>query len=253
MSYILEALKKLEQKRHQEEAPKALTFRGDLAKETKRKRSFWPYIVIALLVINGGLLSLWAGFWRSADTSRHQRSAEPRSAPHNTPSQVPVLSTPSVRQTTPSPGPPPKISEKTSEIQPQAPAGKTLSQPSARPSSPSKTEEAVPAKPARPRESSPSRPEPHAKVRTERKTAPDGRIHNVKDLPPDIRNGLPELKMSVHFFDTDPQGRFAIINNRTLKEGMAVTPGLKLETITATGVVLNAQGHRFLLRINENL
>ena len=59
--------------------------------------------------------------------------------------------------------------------------------------------------------------------------------------------------MNVHYYSDESRGRFVSINNITLTEGQSLNPGLKVEQITREGVILNYQGHRFILMINQNL
>jgi hypothetical protein len=51
VSYILEALKKLEQKRQRERMPDLLSFQGNVARVNK-KRPLWPFIVVGLILLN---------------------------------------------------------------------------------------------------------------------------------------------------------------------------------------------------------
>ena len=51
MSYILEALKKVEQKREQEERPRSPNFSDESVRPGK-KRIIWPYVLIAALLVN---------------------------------------------------------------------------------------------------------------------------------------------------------------------------------------------------------
>ncbi len=64
MSYILEALKKIDQKREQKDQTKSLTFLGTVVPEAK-KRPRWVYPVIAALLLNAGVMIWWIGPWRS--------------------------------------------------------------------------------------------------------------------------------------------------------------------------------------------
>lgn len=64
MSYILEALKKIDQKREQKDQTKSLTFLGTMVPES-RKRPRWVYPVIAALLLNAGVMIWWIGPWRS--------------------------------------------------------------------------------------------------------------------------------------------------------------------------------------------
>ncbi len=51
MSYILEALKKLERERHREKIPDLLA-RQEEAYPVKKRRLFWPYIIAGLVFLN---------------------------------------------------------------------------------------------------------------------------------------------------------------------------------------------------------
>jgi hypothetical protein len=64
MSYILEALKKFEQKREQRDLAKSLMFFGAAGPES-RKRPFWPYLLVVALLLNAGIMIWWIGPWRS--------------------------------------------------------------------------------------------------------------------------------------------------------------------------------------------
>jgi general secretion pathway protein B len=77
-------------------------------------------------------------------------------------------------------------------------------------------------------------------------------VLEFKELPAAIKDSLPELKMSAHYYTAEPQARFTRINDFNLKEGQALTTGVKLEEITPEGVVLSYQGYRFRMGINES-
>ncbi|MBA4392124.1 MAG: hypothetical protein C0407_01095 [Desulfobacca sp.] len=64
MSYILDALKKFEQKREHNDPTKSLTFLGAQVPEPKR-RPWWPYPIIAALLLNAGIMIWLIGPWRS--------------------------------------------------------------------------------------------------------------------------------------------------------------------------------------------
>ena len=76
MSYILEGLKKLEQKRKQEEKPPhLLTFQVDSAEKPARS-SMWPYVLVAVLLLNAGVMIWWIGPWQSTE----RKTPAPQSA-----------------------------------------------------------------------------------------------------------------------------------------------------------------------------
>ena len=65
------------------------------------------------------------------------------------------------------------------------------------------------------------------------------------ELPYAQRREIPELKLSMHVYGSDPAKRFVIINGNRQVEGDEVE-SLKLIEIRADGVVFEHQGQRFL-------
>ena len=68
MSYILDALRKLEQDRQHAEPLTFLTFQGQASKKRKRHR-LWPYLLVVVLMLNAGVIFWWIGPWRSPGKS----------------------------------------------------------------------------------------------------------------------------------------------------------------------------------------
>jgi general secretion pathway protein B len=230
MSYIFEALKKLEQKRQREGASRLLMVTGEVAPERKRWPS-WPLPVLAtLLLLNAGVMIWWIRPW-----TRHQQPA---------PTQPPAV------QVGASVAPvaiPPRVEEQDrSRDAKEVPELKTASR-SAAPvarkedSDISRTKHAPATRP--------TNPEPQ--VRSESRVVAAGRVLDLKELPPAIRSSLPDLKISAHYYTVERQSRFTKINEQTLREGQVFAPGVKLEEITPDGVVLGFQGYRFQMGINE--
>jgi general secretion pathway protein B len=248
MSYILEALKKLEQKRQEEETPSLLTPQRNAA-PVRKKRPFWPYIVSGIVLLNIMLVGLlfWIGPLKKSppipppqSQVAHEKTQPPQtSAPlvkkeepivetekaFSPPEQKDVTQSPPGQASPPAPVPmkaiPETIQPRTIAVQPTPPI-----KPSAEPS----PREVKPVKPAK----------------------PSTKVVSIKELPNDLRSKLPELKMTVHSYTEQAQSRFVVINNSTAREGQFVNGELKLEQITPNGVILNYQGHRFSLGINEN-
>jgi general secretion pathway protein B len=67
----------------------------------------------------------------------------------------------------------------------------------------------------------------------------------VGDLPLAIQQELPLMTISVHAYSARPADRMVGINNRMLREGDSVAPGLKLEQITPEGMVFGYKGYSF--------
>lgn len=231
MSYILEALKKLEQKRQQEGAPNLLTLQGGTA-SARKKRTLWPFVISGIVILNIAiiLLFLLVGPWKN---TAHSPPAQPQVARDMTSS--PLTSPLPRKKDEP-------IVEPKKDILPPAPvlpSKKSVSEP--------------PPSKAAPVQESPLSKTPNEQPATPTKPVqPSKKVLTIKELPADIKNKLSELKMTVHSYNDQPQSRFAVINNTTVREGQSVNNELKLEQITKNGVVLNYQGHRFSLSINEN-
>jgi general secretion pathway protein B len=238
MSYILEGLKKLEQKRRQEEGISGLpVFREEKTSRPDRP-VVWLYLLFIGLVLNAGVMVWWLGPWRSADyTSRsHPATAAPatkvvKSSPvENKTQSIPI----------PREGPQPsKVIEPPSQT-PVVEKSKEILLPASK----------KPPAPRIPSGNTPSKPEPPSPALT--KVIPEGPIVRLNDLPAEIKKNLPSIKLSVHYYNMDKQARFAIINDRTLHEGETLGEGLRVVEINPEGTVLNFRGHRFLITINDN-
>jgi len=237
MSYILEGLKKLEQKRRQEtRKPGFLSFRAESARRAQRAMK-WPYLLFIALLLNAGIIVWWMAPWRSAGRP---------------PLAQPALPGPSVKAAAPKPlefknqsplprrePAPPKV---VSEL-PKKPAVEKTKE------SPPSVEQKKPA-PKKPPESEPASPE--SKLSVVSKVITDGPIVRLNALPSEIKKSLPVLRMSVHYYSPDKQSRFVTINDRTLHEGETISEGLRVLEINPDGVVLFYKGHRFLVSVNEN-
>lgn len=53
------------------------------------------------------------------------------------------------------------------------------------------------------------------------------------------------MTISVHAYSGNPGKRLVGINNRILREGEYVVPGLKLEQITPDGMIFSYKGYSF--------
>ena len=232
MSYIFDALKKLEQKRQREGVSRLLMVTGGVAPERK-KWPIWPIPVLsALLLLNAGIMIWWTRPWTPPEKL--------------TPTQPPALYEKRVSEV-------PATTPQGAEEQERPSDAKEVAKPKAAsgPASPvagkeapniSRTEQAPATRSASPK----------PQVRSERPLAADGRVLGLKELPPAIRSGLPDFKISAHYYTPEPHSRFTKINEQTLREGQVLTPDLKLEEITPEGVVLSHKGYRFQVGISEN-
>lgn len=237
MSYILEGLKKLEQKRRQEtRLPGLLTFREDNTRRPKRP-IVWPYLLFIALLLNAGIIIWWIGPWRSWGHS---------DLPH------PTISGQTVKPFTSKPV---EFKNQNMVISRKEPPPPKVIHASPKTPAPEKTKETIPPvvkKSPAPKVALGTVPVSTESQSSNNKVAPDGRVLKLSDLPSEIKKSLPSLKMSVHFYSPDNQSRFVTINDRTLHEGEILSEGLRVVEINPAGTVLNYKGHRFLISVNEN-
>jgi general secretion pathway protein B len=66
------------------------------------------------------------------------------------------------------------------------------------------------------------------------------------ELPSAIQQEIPKLSILFHLYSGNPKDRLVGINDRMLREGDPVAPGLVLEQVTPDGMVLSYKGYRFL-------
>jgi len=208
MSYILDALKKAEKERGR-------AARADLpppfATLTKKKNRtpLWAALLAAVLLTCTGVLVLWSQPWRSQ--GRSSAPGEPRLMP----AQGAI--TPGAHHDRG--GNTGGASQEASARKP-AFATQTLSVPSAPYPSPAADSAAPPRSPLQ-------------------------KPRDLRELPPSVQGGIPEITLSAHYYDNDPHSRVATVNGRVMHEGQTVSPGLTIERITPSGVDFNYQGSLF--------
>ena len=70
---------------------------------------------------------------------------------------------------------------------------------------------------------------------------------NYWELPQNVRDGMPELKISVLVYAEKPADRFMLLNGRRVVENDSVS-GVELEEIRREGAVFRYRNYRFLVR-----
>jgi general secretion pathway protein B len=230
MSYILEALKKAEQNRQREEPLELLTFSGESAPERK-KRSLWPYLLLAVLLLNAGVITWWIVPWQ---TGKEGASVQP----------------PAVQQTA-------TVAPKGVENREQGRTGDTKEVPQAKEADRAPLPAAEKAArelplPVAAKSSATDRMPSEPQIRTEKKVAAVDRLFSLKELPPAVKSALPEFKITGHAYSPEPQTRVVRVNEKILQEGQELSPGLKVEEIVPGGIIFGYQGYRFRIGAGEN-
>ncbi len=214
MSFILDALKKSDQKRQVNATPGLNTVHA-APPVSKPRSKRWLWLGLALLVFLpvGGLF-----FWLGVST---QQSA-PAPVLESKPEQTRVQIEPQLKEQ--------RITRPAASVPPQAEA-----KPVAKPKAFTPPPQSEP----------PGREEPN--VETSAASTP-GRIYAITELPAAYRSRLPEMHMSLHAFrPNNPAASLVRINDRIMRQGAELAGRYLLEEITAEGVVFSSQGYRFLL------
>jgi general secretion pathway protein B len=258
MSFILEALKKVDRERHQDNVPTLYTVHRQSSEAPKR---IWPWALVAALLVNALILA-----WMLRSEPSNRVGNKPVDTGKATkPSSSPDLGS-SIRGSSP---PPPAarpiqdrgtttVDKGKAKAIPQTDRSRRSAQ--SRPASPARKND-VPhdpiASPVRREEEIAVRAEsvpPHASRLTPHENeAEEGepRLQSVplyQQLPEDVRNALPALKISLLAYSVPPSGRFIYLNSRKYGEGDLVDGKVKVHRITRGGAILEYQGQRFLLQ-----
>ena len=68
------------------------------------------------------------------------------------------------------------------------------------------------------------------------------------EIPQALRDGMPEIRITVLVFAQTPEDRFVLINGQRLKEKEEVAPGVLIDEIRRDGVVFSYRKYRFLVK-----
>ena len=216
MSYILDALRKSDLQRQHGAAPTLQT--TPLRPRASGRPAVWTYGVLGTMLIAAGIAIGWLRPWQTPQPAPVTApiAVEPF-APE--PPQIPAPPVPAKSVLTPEPSAP-----SAANTQPRtASKGAT-----------------VPAKAA-----VRSAHVPPANAVGPASAAPESKVLAMTELPPAIQQEIPPLAISVHAYSSNPADRIVGINNRLLREGGNVPPGLTLDEITPDGMVFSYKGYRF--------
>jgi general secretion pathway protein B len=254
VSYILDALKKAEKERRRGAEEDVTAVRDDRPEEKAGGRKIWTYLLLGALFLNAGLLVWWLGYRNAERPAGSVQSAEREKVITATEKvgdafdpSAPVKSLPSKKER-------PLLRNKTTSM---ARVGKTQL-PSEEVTAPVKEKGRLTSGAADIRGRLSGKPEVAAEVKKgvgDVATAPlspaGKRIYAMNQLPSSLRQSLPDLSMSLHYFTPDRSSRLISINGQTLREGQEVTAGLRVEEITDDGAVFDYQHYRFFVGLRR--
>ncbi|TNF53167.1 hypothetical protein EP227_06300 [bacterium] len=262
MSFILDALKKLEHKKKSGSVPDLLTVQ-EKPPEGPRKRPLWPYLLFTALLLNAVLFIVWIYPWQTEKQTVATRSSERHGAAEK---KLAVIHAPGKEKDSPietqkrEPGPslekdtpPPVTTGSPVESVEKAKSASPVTQ--LENPAPEKAEPGLPitgtfdiapslheppsAITTAPGESQPSDP-PAKEAEREKAT--------VYELPESVRENIPTISISGHIYSNIPASRIVNINGQIAREGDTVSDRLKVVEITPSGVILSYEGYRFHMR-----
>ncbi|RJR18057.1 MAG: hypothetical protein C4581_06790 [Nitrospiraceae bacterium] len=280
MSFILDALKKLEQKRQQGAVPDLTTIHVH-ERQKHEKRALWPYLVLGGLVLNAGILSFVFRPWETGNNNtpasvpaqQYGKKNDPVSASQQVNNNAvvtdkkPVITKPSPAALRHAPDIKKAATVAEHEDAPAPLQAKVKEQ--------SPVEQPSLGENQDPVEDDPSalglNPSPQqiddlrkiikeetsrSAVVTSRKEPSAGKAYadaeeqvpDISQLPEETKRELPQIVISAHIFSNNQRSRIVNINGSTVKEGDEVIRGLKVSQITMSGVIFDYQGQRFQVR-----
>lgn len=267
MSYILDALKKSEKERQRGTVPDVLTVQ-DVMKGERKKRQVWPYVVLAVLLLNAVVLAWWSGHWQSKKpimvaqstavqgesslVGSGQEPSEVRSiAPQS--SEKPKTFRPDSKESARDRADKPEVITARRTEDAANVVRQNLTAQSKINSRVNVPDKPAPADEKRLREEVSSLPQQSATSKQISDVhsmsitafAPDGRKVDLKDLPSSIQQSLPAFAISVSVYSDDPSSRMVKVDGQMLQEGQYLAEGIKLEEIATDGVVFSYQNYRF--------
>lgn len=243
MSYILDALKKSEKERQHGMVPDFSTVQ-DASVLGSSRRSLWPYLLLAALLLNAGILVWWLSPWQS----KNQKVIV---QPH-------VQNQPDLKSSIPSSPEPAKTGSPAVNPAETAPTRskivvtkQTVNEVNAVQQDLSIQKVIQPQKESNmtPQEVSDQPPiishAPSEPADINIAPVPEDKIYTLNELPSSILRDLPAFSVSTHIYSVDPASRMVRINGKTMREGQELIAGLKLEEITSGGVILSYNNYRF--------
>ena len=253
MSYILEALKKSEQERQQEQSPSRLQPQQTIplpAAREKTRQINWLYIAATFFIIGG------VGFYLNKFAPGEQEPKQP-DPPQITIQPLAIQPTfpQTETQTATQAETAPQVELSATATAPDKPAdsaGKQQQQ--LDPKSFATTTETRPTgNSAEVLEPTPlytkdNQPDPPP---DDSQSLPSSTRHSsipfLKELSPSFQKKVPEFKLAGHVFSQDPKLRMILINNTIVRENDVVEKHFVLEEITNDGIILRSGDTRFRL------
>jgi len=236
MSFILDALKKVEQKRQRGSVPDLMTIHMTESRKPQG-RQILIYLFFAALILNAGILALWLHPWETEKEKTLKEDIFARQDKQNLKISAGDMAS-SVS--------PMKEIDAISNNEEKQTRHKSLEAQSALPSlNRDQRVSTVDVKLNKTSADKPLNPSEEDKL-----TQPQGiqGIPELSQLSQTVQSEIPKLNILGHIYSTDPVTRIVNINGNILREGDAVAKDIKIEEITEEGVIFNYNGLFFRIK-----
>jgi len=225
MSYILDALKKSEQERGHGNIPDVQTVHSSSLNYRSEKRTYWPYILIAAVLLN--LLAIIYFTINKENPAEIKTTTQQPNVAEQTKIESTITSDKTEKPNTTTAAVSnnnKNVEIKEIEVESAVETTTTTIDKTIQPAD--KTETIV--------------------TDTGRQTTSSNTgIIDFYELPESIKQELPAIIISAHVYSTNPAQRSIVINNNFMEEGEYVLDGLILYEITTDGAIFNYQGTLF--------
>jgi general secretion pathway protein B len=239
MSYILDALRKSDQQRQRGAAPTLLVVQAPAV--VRKQPAFLVYGLLAAVLLGAGMAIGWLRPWQAEQAAPAATQSE--ASVHQSVPVRPEVATAPAPALVPAPVAAPALApvRAPAAVPVPAPASvKSQSPASVGTEAPGKPQNDVPALSSK-ATAAPQQPPGTAAA----DSAPAQNVISMAELPLALQQELPPMTISFHAYSANLRDRLVGINNRMLREGDDVAPGLKLEQITPEGMILGYKGYSF--------
>ncbi len=245
MSYILDALRKSDQQRRRGAAPTLLA--GQATALAPKQPAFLAYGLLAAVLVGAGMAIGWLRPWQAEQAAPAADVAAAKPSAANMRQSVPLRT-----EIAPAPEPQARSATPATQIAPApAPARAAAPAPATTPVKSQSRASAGAEASGKPRDDVAAVSSKAVAVAQQppgtaaADSAPAQNVISLAELPLALQQELPAMTISVHAYSGNPRDRMVGVNNRMLREGDSVVPGLKLEQITAEGMIFGYKGYSF--------
>ena len=237
MSYILDALKKSESERQNQDLPNINAVHQRPELHPQKKRRIWLLAIPAALILN--IVGFWF-LWDRSPSEDPELITPVSISPARTSSLDAVTSTPEVQQID---------TPMTIKIQPPepSPAGRII--PEANLASSGETAELLITPTDAYRKTASNSIAAERQQGEKYETLASQPVNKITALPTNIQRQIPDLKFSSHLYADDSSFRMVNINGNMFHEGDIIAEGIQLERISEEGVVLNYLHYTFEISV----